>query len=91
MANACDAAITEFDSNSASRADDHAIIRLNTRKSDIANACMILWETLLLRRLDYCTWLWSYDSSGIIEEIESLKRIFTNKMSSVNNLIAEKT
>lgn len=37
-------------------------------------------KTLVLIRLDYCSQIWSPNSTGLIEEIEELQRTFTCKI-----------
>lgn len=47
---------------------------------------MILWKSIILSRLDYCSQLWSPSNVNEIQKIESLQRTFTTYIINMNNL-----
>ena len=55
----------------------------NTRRR---KPMLLLWKTLVLPVLDYCSQLWSPFKKGEIEKIEALQRWFTAKISGMNNM-----
>ena len=47
---------------------------------------MVLWNSLIQSRLDYCSQLWSPSSAADIAKIEDVQRNFTKKVSGLEHL-----
>ena len=56
---------------------------LRTFKSREKNVLLILWKSLVIPHLDYCSQLWSPTKRGLVQELEMVQRTFIRKINEI--------
>ena len=59
---------------------------LRTFKTRAPKLMILLWKSLVLSKLDYCSQLWSPTAKGDIQKLEMVQRSFIRKIDDVRNL-----
>ena len=59
---------------------------LRTFRTRTSKLMILLWKSLVLSKLDYCSQLWSPSAKGDIQKLEMVQRSFIRKIDGVRNL-----
>ena len=59
---------------------------LRTFRTRSTNTMLVIWNSLIQSRLDYCSQLWSPSKASEIAKIEDVQRHFTRKIDGMNQL-----
>ena len=59
---------------------------LRTFRTRTSKLMILLWKSLVLSKLDYCSQLWSPTAKGDIQKLEMVQRSFIRKIDEIKNL-----